>query len=174
MFFFFFFFKQKTAYEMLRSLVGSEMCIRDRDMGGPDRSDAYEKAVEYAEKRARAEELSDEQLKEFEKMVVMTEETLNKQLTVDEIKIQEKRLKDLEDLKELMIDLHGKVNSSSKNQDEISKKCKEVIELTYASKQDLKSAYEYKRALQRKKLSFGIGILVGLIAAGLIIYFLVK
>eukprot|EP00658_Telonema_sp_P-2_P018476 TRINITY_DN1724_c0_g1_i1.p2 TRINITY_DN1724_c0_g1~~TRINITY_DN1724_c0_g1_i1.p2 ORF type:complete len:103 (+),score=22.68 TRINITY_DN1724_c0_g1_i1:93-401(+) len=27
--FFFFFFKQKTAYEMLRSLVGSEMCIRD-------------------------------------------------------------------------------------------------------------------------------------------------
>src|SRR5678815_6052817 len=28
-FFCFFFFKQKTAYEMLRSLVGSEMCIRD-------------------------------------------------------------------------------------------------------------------------------------------------
>ena len=27
--FFFFFFEQKTAYEMLRSLVGSEMCIRD-------------------------------------------------------------------------------------------------------------------------------------------------
>ena len=27
---FVFFFKQKTAYEMLRSLVGSEMCIRDR------------------------------------------------------------------------------------------------------------------------------------------------
>ena len=26
----FFFFKQKTAYEVLRSLVGSEMCIRDR------------------------------------------------------------------------------------------------------------------------------------------------
>eukprot|EP00658_Telonema_sp_P-2_P078689 TRINITY_DN7431_c0_g1_i2.p1 TRINITY_DN7431_c0_g1~~TRINITY_DN7431_c0_g1_i2.p1 ORF type:complete len:104 (-),score=54.07 TRINITY_DN7431_c0_g1_i2:173-484(-) len=31
---FFFFFKQKTAYEMLRSLVGSEMCIRDRWIGG--------------------------------------------------------------------------------------------------------------------------------------------
>src|SRR5674536_23372 len=29
----FFFFKQKTAYEMLRSLVGSEMCIRDRAPG---------------------------------------------------------------------------------------------------------------------------------------------
>ena len=27
---FLFFFKQKTAYEVLRSLVGSEMCIRDR------------------------------------------------------------------------------------------------------------------------------------------------
>src|SRR5674536_370928 len=31
--FFFVFFKQKTAYEMLRSLVGSEMCIRDRAAG---------------------------------------------------------------------------------------------------------------------------------------------
>ena len=29
-----FFFEQKTAYEMLRSLVGSEMCIRDRKMPG--------------------------------------------------------------------------------------------------------------------------------------------
>ena len=28
-FFYVFFFKQKTAYELLRSLVGSEMCIRD-------------------------------------------------------------------------------------------------------------------------------------------------
>ena len=31
----FFFFKQKTAYEMLRSLVGSEMCIRDRSDANP-------------------------------------------------------------------------------------------------------------------------------------------
>ena len=30
MLFFFFFFKQKTAYEIMPSLVGSEMCIRDR------------------------------------------------------------------------------------------------------------------------------------------------
>src|SRR5428012_20875 len=29
-FFFFFFFQQKTAYEIMPSLVGSEMCIRDR------------------------------------------------------------------------------------------------------------------------------------------------
>ena len=28
----FFFFRQKTAYDMLRSLVGSEMCIRDSDV----------------------------------------------------------------------------------------------------------------------------------------------
>ena len=27
-----FFFKQKTAYEIMPSLVGSEMCIRDRDL----------------------------------------------------------------------------------------------------------------------------------------------
>src|SRR5428012_15832 len=27
----FFFFKQKTAYEIMPSLVGSEMCIRDRN-----------------------------------------------------------------------------------------------------------------------------------------------
>eukprot|EP00831_Metopus_contortus_P029686 TRINITY_DN24400_c0_g1_i2.p1 TRINITY_DN24400_c0_g1~~TRINITY_DN24400_c0_g1_i2.p1 ORF type:complete len:232 (+),score=32.54 TRINITY_DN24400_c0_g1_i2:52-747(+) len=31
--FFFFFFKQKTAYEMQRGLVGSEMCIRDSMKG---------------------------------------------------------------------------------------------------------------------------------------------
>ena len=42
----FFFFKQKTAYEMLRSLVGSEMCIRDRntDVGAGharDRENGY-------------------------------------------------------------------------------------------------------------------------------------
>ena len=34
----FFFFKQKTAYEMLRSLVGSEMCIRDRCVLPPSQS----------------------------------------------------------------------------------------------------------------------------------------
>jgi len=28
----FFFFKQKTAYEIEYGLVGSEMCIRDRDI----------------------------------------------------------------------------------------------------------------------------------------------
>ena len=31
-FFFFFFFKQKTAYEIMPSLVGSGMCIRDRTL----------------------------------------------------------------------------------------------------------------------------------------------
>eukprot|EP00658_Telonema_sp_P-2_P004702 TRINITY_DN11745_c0_g4_i1.p1 TRINITY_DN11745_c0_g4~~TRINITY_DN11745_c0_g4_i1.p1 ORF type:complete len:224 (+),score=92.92 TRINITY_DN11745_c0_g4_i1:22-693(+) len=36
--FFFFFFKQKTAYEMLRSLVGSEMCIRDRIKAAADKA----------------------------------------------------------------------------------------------------------------------------------------
>ena len=30
--FIFFFFKQKTAYEIMPSLVGSEMCIRDRSI----------------------------------------------------------------------------------------------------------------------------------------------
>ena len=33
-----FFFKQKTAYEMLRSLVGSEMGIRDRDKEPADKA----------------------------------------------------------------------------------------------------------------------------------------
>ena len=31
----FFFVKQKTAYELLRCLVGSEMCIRDRSSSWP-------------------------------------------------------------------------------------------------------------------------------------------
>ncbi|GAB5780897.1 hypothetical protein JMUB7523_26590 [Staphylococcus aureus] len=37
------FFKQKTAYEMQRSLVGSEMCIRDRSNITPSR--AQSKAI---------------------------------------------------------------------------------------------------------------------------------
>eukprot|EP01015_Nassula_variabilis_P022033 TRINITY_DN399_c0_g1_i12.p2 TRINITY_DN399_c0_g1~~TRINITY_DN399_c0_g1_i12.p2 ORF type:complete len:184 (-),score=68.57 TRINITY_DN399_c0_g1_i12:168-719(-) len=58
---FFFFFKQKTAYEMLRSLVGSEMCIRDRiqttlqdtqetEIPIPDvDGDVFQKVVEYCQ-----------------------------------------------------------------------------------------------------------------------------
>ena len=42
----FFFFKHKTAYEMLRSLVGSEMCIRDRS--DTERRDMYACDVTYA------------------------------------------------------------------------------------------------------------------------------
>ena len=34
--FLFFFFKQKTAYEIMPSLVGSEMCIRDRYLATPE------------------------------------------------------------------------------------------------------------------------------------------
>ena len=48
----FFFFKQKTAYEMLRSLVGSEMCIRDRcvldGLAPTDASDLSESAAGLA------------------------------------------------------------------------------------------------------------------------------
>eukprot|EP00831_Metopus_contortus_P073106 TRINITY_DN66684_c0_g1_i1.p3 TRINITY_DN66684_c0_g1~~TRINITY_DN66684_c0_g1_i1.p3 ORF type:complete len:138 (-),score=42.02 TRINITY_DN66684_c0_g1_i1:81-494(-) len=48
-----FFFKQKTAYEMQRGLVGSEMCIRDRYMGIvfvelPEVGDSFEKGDECA------------------------------------------------------------------------------------------------------------------------------
>ena len=54
---FFFFFKQKTAYEMLRSLVGSEMCIRDRFNTAPERSldqrmEALSRANEVRSRRA--------------------------------------------------------------------------------------------------------------------------
>ena len=45
LFILFFFFKQKTAYEMLRSLVGSEMCIRDRPDG-----ERVTLAIEWAER----------------------------------------------------------------------------------------------------------------------------
>ena len=41
----FFFFKQKTAYEIMPSLVGSEMCIRDRC--SPDSSEVRELVSEY-------------------------------------------------------------------------------------------------------------------------------
>ena len=57
----FFFFKQKTAYEMLRSLVGSEMCIRDRlkhqheqRPGGADRHPQQQRVVALEELRVAA------------------------------------------------------------------------------------------------------------------------
>ena len=40
-----FFFKQKTAYEIGVRLVGSEMCIRDRNMDYPAKSDDWLKYV---------------------------------------------------------------------------------------------------------------------------------
>src|SRR5665254_19570 len=40
------FFKQKTAYEMLRSLVGSEMCIRDRRRGTQKTDEEVREVVE--------------------------------------------------------------------------------------------------------------------------------
>eukprot|EP00831_Metopus_contortus_P037852 TRINITY_DN29804_c0_g1_i1.p1 TRINITY_DN29804_c0_g1~~TRINITY_DN29804_c0_g1_i1.p1 ORF type:complete len:190 (-),score=49.27 TRINITY_DN29804_c0_g1_i1:79-573(-) len=52
---FFFFFKQKTAYEMQRGLVGSEMCIRDRrrvhgDSSKFGQSVAIDKSLIYPKK----------------------------------------------------------------------------------------------------------------------------
>src|SRR5659263_244019 len=49
----FFFFKQKTAYEIMPSLVGSEMCIRDRAMGADF---AYIGSAFIATEEARAAE----------------------------------------------------------------------------------------------------------------------
>ena len=43
----FFFFKQKTAYEIMPSLVGSEMCIRDRRRDDGDVWDHYDVYFEY-------------------------------------------------------------------------------------------------------------------------------
>src|SRR5428012_2155 len=44
-FFFFFFFKQKTAYEIMPSLVGSEMCIRDSINTTVDQLNAFASEV---------------------------------------------------------------------------------------------------------------------------------
>jgi len=41
----FFFFKQKTAYEVRLSLVGSEMCIRDSIIEAHEGSVTYESVV---------------------------------------------------------------------------------------------------------------------------------
>ncbi len=50
---FFFFFKQKTAYEIRLSLVGSEMCIRDRTTGvsNPVRSPRFRSSASVTAQR---------------------------------------------------------------------------------------------------------------------------
>src|SRR5450756_1232815 len=51
---FFFFFKQKTAYEIMPSLVGSEMCIRDRyHSGSRDIAQSQEAAESVGASRRR-------------------------------------------------------------------------------------------------------------------------
>eukprot|EP00658_Telonema_sp_P-2_P066890 TRINITY_DN5584_c0_g1_i4.p1 TRINITY_DN5584_c0_g1~~TRINITY_DN5584_c0_g1_i4.p1 ORF type:complete len:199 (+),score=76.97 TRINITY_DN5584_c0_g1_i4:24-620(+) len=77
---FFFFFKQKTAYEMLRSLVGSEMCIRDRDGGrkdsGMDKAHKYKKLYSIKAKELEQErENAKQQTEKAEKLL-----TANSQL----------------------------------------------------------------------------------------------
>eukprot|EP01017_Pseudomicrothorax_dubius_P036392 TRINITY_DN5204_c0_g1_i3.p1 TRINITY_DN5204_c0_g1~~TRINITY_DN5204_c0_g1_i3.p1 ORF type:complete len:364 (+),score=95.90 TRINITY_DN5204_c0_g1_i3:1-1092(+) len=52
----FFFFKQKTAYEMLRSLVGSEMCIRDRYQRRVHGEKISDKDMESEDKPSNANE----------------------------------------------------------------------------------------------------------------------
>ena len=42
-----FFFKQKTAYELLRSLVGSEMCIRDSSLVILEIERAFRQPVQF-------------------------------------------------------------------------------------------------------------------------------
>eukprot|EP00658_Telonema_sp_P-2_P044315 TRINITY_DN32189_c0_g1_i1.p1 TRINITY_DN32189_c0_g1~~TRINITY_DN32189_c0_g1_i1.p1 ORF type:complete len:206 (-),score=71.36 TRINITY_DN32189_c0_g1_i1:91-708(-) len=60
----FFFFKQKTAYEMLRSLVGSEMCIRDRDGGDVSRRESLREIAEQIERdEEEARRRQEEQLR---------------------------------------------------------------------------------------------------------------
>ncbi|CZR99706.1 hypothetical protein CDFC105_64555 [Clostridioides difficile] len=54
-----FFFKQKTAYEIMPSLVGSEMCIRDSNnyihqFNGPVYGTALENAVSFNDIEAQA------------------------------------------------------------------------------------------------------------------------
>eukprot|EP00825_Cyclidium_porcatum_P036760 TRINITY_DN3947_c0_g1_i2.p1 TRINITY_DN3947_c0_g1~~TRINITY_DN3947_c0_g1_i2.p1 ORF type:complete len:133 (-),score=19.32 TRINITY_DN3947_c0_g1_i2:203-601(-) len=69
----FFFFKQKTAYEIMPSLVGSEMCIRDRIYLYPEYKEKnivtreiIQKIVEYEEIPLSKQELDFWYLKLYE------------------------------------------------------------------------------------------------------------
>ena len=64
---YFFFFKQKTAYEMLRSLVGSEMCIRD--------SESLEYTLQFYHRFSYTPRRSSSFLKETVNMLVSTRYT---------------------------------------------------------------------------------------------------
>ena len=55
----FFFFKQKTAYEIMPSLVGSEMCIRDREVGRPSSTTLYLQSAKPSASYLFASDLSE-------------------------------------------------------------------------------------------------------------------
>ena len=56
----FVFFKQRTAYEMLRGLVGSEMCIRDRAEDEPHLLGGHRPLGDHARQRQPGDQLHDE------------------------------------------------------------------------------------------------------------------
>eukprot|EP00831_Metopus_contortus_P054378 TRINITY_DN45764_c0_g1_i1.p2 TRINITY_DN45764_c0_g1~~TRINITY_DN45764_c0_g1_i1.p2 ORF type:complete len:125 (+),score=30.06 TRINITY_DN45764_c0_g1_i1:90-464(+) len=72
----FFFFKQKTAYEMQRGLVGSEMCIRDRyqrRVHGPE----SDRVIEYVTaKRGISQELPSSEASLYSLFSVITPKLL--------------------------------------------------------------------------------------------------
>ena len=74
------FFKQKTAYEMLRSLVGSEMCIRDR----VEESFTGHALVKVFGRQAEAEEKFNEVNEElYEACLLYTSDAADDLLCVD-------------------------------------------------------------------------------------------
>merc|ERR1712072_1110029 len=144
----------------------------------------YHSTIETAQKNAEkidkavaaGEEVqfSGEQLQEFQQMVTLSEEQIRKSMKKEEIAIQEKRLKDLKSLMDLMTQVHDRVNDDQVKQDSISEACAAVIKNTHIARTDLTKAWEYKIALQKKKMWCLIITLILLAIAGVVIYFLVK
>eukprot|EP01017_Pseudomicrothorax_dubius_P039098 TRINITY_DN5953_c0_g1_i3.p1 TRINITY_DN5953_c0_g1~~TRINITY_DN5953_c0_g1_i3.p1 ORF type:complete len:134 (+),score=45.91 TRINITY_DN5953_c0_g1_i3:1-402(+) len=92
----FFFFKQKTAYEMLRSLVGSEMCIRDRyEAELNSQHEAYEKKLKELREIVRKAKDKDDNLVEQDVLQRLKERVVNLESEINDLKNEKKYISDL-------------------------------------------------------------------------------
>eukprot|EP00658_Telonema_sp_P-2_P078750 TRINITY_DN7452_c0_g1_i1.p1 TRINITY_DN7452_c0_g1~~TRINITY_DN7452_c0_g1_i1.p1 ORF type:complete len:193 (-),score=96.31 TRINITY_DN7452_c0_g1_i1:536-1069(-) len=176
---------------MLRSLVGSEMCIRDRvstqSTGEVCMSDmamatehledglAQEAMFEDLEKKINRPLQDDERQFLLTGDVLLSGDQISTAIKADELEAQKKRLKDLQNLFALIKDLNTKVHDSDEKMQETQDKVdKAVNEYIKTGTQDLGKAKNYADAIRRKKrISLVVGILV-FIAVALILFFVLK
>ena len=102
-----------------------------------EQAEKHAKNIDQAIKEGYDVQFAADDLKEFQEMVVLSEQEIRVNMKKEEIEVQEKRLEQLKQLMGLMEDVHQKVNDDQAKQDSISDACQAVIKNTHQARKDL-------------------------------------